>query len=486
MNPWSAFSEETISVYVDEFSLKMAKIQNVSGKELISGVYYKNVSGLSETEMAQEILTGMKALKSRKKEVSLVLSSKYVITKNIEVPSTDEKEIKDIVRLQAGRHTPYSKEEIVVDYLNLEVILERYTKLLLVIVSNENAKRKTDLLQLAKLEINAVYLASESLAMGATQSSSFLHSTGEGTTALIYLDSNHTDLMILNKRRLFFIRNIPIGLNQLEESESENIKRLFEELKKTCDAYKNDESGEMPERFLMAGIEVPQAEFLCKLIEEEFKVSATIFRMKDEIAVSEEAKTQLSGYHQVSLLEVMLAALFNRELSVDLTPHDLKIRKAFRQKGQDIFIAGILVMVIFVLLVGTCLTKIYFRSSYLDNLHKNFEIKNKEAQELVVLSEQTRIIIDFKKRKGISLLILKELQTLLPNDIYLNEISLDAKGHLTIKGTSELMSRVFSLVTEFENSPYFKNVKTDYTKSRKVDNKDIADFGFSANLEGEF
>src|SRR3972149_3451470 len=51
------------------------------------------------------------------KEVVCVVPSKLLITKNVDMPSRDRKEIDKIVDLQAGRFTPYSRNEIVIDYL---------------------------------------------------------------------------------------------------------------------------------------------------------------------------------------------------------------------------------------------------------------------------------------------------------------------------------------------------------------------------------
>jgi Tfp pilus assembly protein PilN len=130
------------------------------------------------------------------------------------------------------------------------------------------------------------------------------------------------------------------------------------------------------------------------------------------------------------------------------------------------------------------LTKIYFRNSYLKEIHKNFQIKEKEAEELVLLSEDTRKMENFNAKRGRAIKVLDQLQTMLPQEMYLGEIQMTPDEKVSIKGTSEFMSAVFSFVTEFEGNPYFKNVNTDYTKSRKEADKDVSDFGITANIEG--
>ena len=100
-----------------------------------------------------------------------------------------------------------------------------------------------------------------------------------------------------------------------------------------------------------------------------------------------------------------------------------------------------------------------------------------------MLSDQVRLVNDFKSKRGVASSVFNELQRILPPQMYLSEITLTPDNHLTVKGTSELMSVIFSFVTDFEKSEYFKTVTSDYTKSRKENDKDVSDFGLSAVLE---
>jgi Tfp pilus assembly protein PilN len=72
--------------------------------------------------------------------------------------------------------------------------------------------------------------------------------------------------------------------------------------------------------------------------------------------------------------------------------------------------------------------------------------------------------------------IIHELYRLIPQEIYLNGITLDSGGNLSVVGVSESMSKVFALVTALEDSPFFEGVKTKSTASKKVGGKDMATF----------
>jgi|GEM_PF-4308133 len=478
----SLFSE-SVNALIDDHGLKMAKFRTSSGKRLVVDVYYKPLEVLIPQKLAHELRLGLISLKAKNRRVGLLIPSKHAITKNVEVPSLDPEEIGNIVRLQAVRHTPYSREEVIVQHINLEVMLERYTKVLLVIISNETVRRRTDSIELAGLEIEAVHLTSEVLAASVTDTPPPAADGSEGTTALIHLEAEDTELVIVYAAKPYFIRSIPVGLIHLKQDRAAALQQLTDEFKKTYEAYLSEEHGRTIGRFIFSGIRGPEMDALSKALRDSFPVPGAVRRIEDMVALTPEAAEKMATYPQVGFGELLFDGSTEKPPQVDLLPDDLKVRRTFRNKGRDIFIAGVFVLIMFGLVVSTFLVKIYFRSGYLREMTANFEIKQREARELDALSEQTRQVREFTSKKRFGIRVLDELETLLPKEMYLSEIALTDDGKIQIKGTSELMSTVFSFVTEMENNPHFKTVTSDYTRSRKEGDKDVCDFGLSANWE---
>ena len=82
-----------------------------------------------------------------------IVSASLAITKNIEIPSCDHAEIREIISLQSRAGTPpYSREEIIVDYVDLGAYKNSYTKILLVIVARNIVKRHYETLSKAGLK----------------------------------------------------------------------------------------------------------------------------------------------------------------------------------------------------------------------------------------------------------------------------------------------------------------------------------------------
>lgn len=477
MSKTSFVGQDELLVYLDGITLKMATVRDSGGRREIQHVFYSDVSQLDETGLVDEAVKGLAAVHARRRDARVVVTSKFAITKSVEVPSFDPQEIEAIIKLQSSRHTPYSKEEMVCAHLSLEEVLERYTKALLVIISLGNIKKHLDVLQLAGIEIASVEVAFEGVARGIVQAGLIID--GEVTGAVL-VDTDHSDLIVLCKSKPFFVRSVGIGLKQLQNAASRT--ELAAELHKSIEAFQAAESGRVVGKVFLIGPDSAEINRLGAEVKSACGVPTEAIRAVDHVATSNSSRSSEAGMFEAPV-DVLLFAASGSAGSMDFIPDDLKTRRSFRHRANQILTAGTLIMVIAALFVGVFGAKVYLKTSYIHALDKNFASKNQEAERLMKLSEQNQLIREFTAQKGKTLKALTDLETILPREMYLNEFNLDAEGKLALKGTSELMSRVFSFVTEFENNPRFKNVKNDYAKSRKVDGKDMTDFGLSANLE---
>ena len=144
-------------------SLTIASATSLSKKE-ISGIFSKNINSLNDDEISKIIKQGFTELKIKNPKIICVITSQLAITKNIEIPSTDPQEIKEIINLQAGRHTPYAREEIIIDHINIGTYKNSYTKILLVIVARAAVKRHYEILAKIGLKPEKVFLPLRRLA----------------------------------------------------------------------------------------------------------------------------------------------------------------------------------------------------------------------------------------------------------------------------------------------------------------------------------
>ena len=112
--------------------------------------------------------------------------------------------------------------------------------------------------------------------------------------------------------------------------------------------------------------------------------------------------------------------------------------------------------------------------TYSDKIRFYYALKGRDGK--------SGIVKDYMSNRLVSLETVNELYRLIPEEIYLNNITLEDDGTVTIQGVSESMSRVFSFVTALEESDFFKSVKTNSTAAKKDRGKDVATFELSFKL----
>jgi len=140
-------------------------------------------------------------------------------------------------------------------------------------------------------------------------------------------------------------------------------------------------------------------------------------------------------------------------------------------------------MVIFFQVCLIFVSKIYYADSYLKQLKEKYKERIEEADSIRFLSAKTSSVRAYLVGKHDTVQILGRLYDLLPDEIHLTGIKIDEAGKIFLKGTSESMSGVFAFVTELENDPFYKGVKTEFTESRKEKEKDWSDFGIGMVIE---
>ncbi len=459
-------------------------------EEFLRAAYFKggeclhasvhDVRGVADEEIAKifKNLTGQLRLK-KNLPVILVIAPGATTNKNIEIPSVDREEIKSIINLQAGRHTPYSREEILVDYINIGVFQRNYSKVLLVIINRNIIKKPLNLLTQVNLKLNQVLFAPEAIAHFYT--GAFHLEKSAAPTGIIDIANTSTDFIIIFQGAAITCRSIPVGFDHLIKEGQAGADRLLGELKKSIEAYQGEDIEKPPQEYFLTTNHAKCQELLPLLksfLKGDVSIGSYLPYVKINLAAGKMAEESND-----SLLSVIASGRFAGNCRIDLVPEEVKMQRNIEAQGREVITSAILTVLIIVSLCIFFVNKIYFKSTILNHLKANYSSTHKEAEVLEQLSEKTRIVKDFMNSRLASLDVIKELYNLIPNEMYLNNITIDDKGTIVIQGTSESMSRVFGLVTALENSKMFKEAKTNSTSAKKERGKDVAAFEITFRLE---
>ncbi|MCM8800548.1 MAG: pilus assembly protein PilM [Candidatus Omnitrophica bacterium] len=480
INPFSQISRDLVGIDLSTHTLKMSHLRVYPNRKELLNLTYRNISGLSDIEIARLISDCLLEFKANKPYIANIISSNLVITKNIEIPSTNPYEIHQIINLQAGRHTPYSKEEIIVDYIDIGIFKQSYTKVLLVILVRSNLKRQYYLLEKAGLNVEKTFFAAE--AFSGLLFKPFQQEAQDAPINLIHIDEIFTDFVIVLKDRPIFIRNIPIGAQHISQEGQRYFSRFIEEAKRSLESYQSEDIERIPKLAILYGA-IQDIAQLSSLLSEGLNLPVRIASYYQNLILSERARKVLLETKHLSFLPVIAPLLDWQTLKVDFIPEEIRLKKEIKERAKDLVKTGILSLAVFVLIFFILITKIYFKGAYLSKLNLRYQQLEDEAKKLQGDFAKISLIRNYLANRGYSLEVLMEIYNLLPLELQLDDLRFDLQGRFNLKGTSEKMSSVYSFVDAMEKSRYFKAVKLKYTTKRKEGSKDLTDFEISCLLE---
>ncbi len=456
-------------------SLKMALLKAGPRPE-VAGLIVRDIRGLADPEISRLVLGGRKEFACRSAGTALIVPSPIVISKNIEIPSTDSRELREIVNLQAARHTPFSREEIIIDYIPLGTYKQNYTKILLLIVTSAAIKKQLALLEKAGIRPERVLLSQEGIGYFCGRAAK----TEPGdVSGFVHIDDCSTDFSVVQNDRIFFIRSIPLGKQQLAEDRVKTGPRFLEEIRRSLETYR----AECVDRDLRSVFVAGAVEGLDNLdiaLEAELKLPVKVLSYWNSFHRS--AVRPLSGGENVSFLDVIAPLAAFPECKVNLLPEEVRIRRSLQQRGMDLFTSGILLLSLLAMLLFISMGRLYLKSEYLKNFEAHYKSLSGNARELEKVFQQNSMIRAYLSGRGYSVKVLSELHDLTPLNMGLNDIRFDREGKFTVRGTSDSMSTVFTFVDLLEKSKYFTDVKTKYTTKRQEGKMDVTDFEINALL----
>jgi Tfp pilus assembly PilM family ATPase/Tfp pilus assembly protein PilN len=471
---------DIIAIEFNASSVKVVYIKVSPNKKELLRVFYRDTNGLSDLEISRSIRSCINELQLKNPEVINVIPSQMVIPKNIEVPSINQKEIKEIINLQAGHHTPYSREEVTVDYIEIGVYKNSYTKILLIILARNVMKRHSDILEKAGLRMTRALFASEGI-------SCFMFKTArldntEAPFCVVQVDAAFSDFTVVLKGKAIYIRSVPLGTQHFAEDREITRIRFVEEMRRSMEAYQSENIERPPVLCFLTGA-IEEIRGIEQDLNNALRIPSRMSAYFSNINVPENVMKEVSQFKRISFLDPVSAVLSLDDVKVDLMPEEIKLRRNLEERGKGLIKTGIYVMALLVMLVIILVSKIYLKGAYLKNLDRTYQTLNQEASVLEKDFSEIGMIKEYLLNRGYSIDVLSELHSVSPLSVRLEDIRFDAQGKLALRGVAQTMSDVFNFVDSLEKSKLFKDVKTKYTSMRREGAKDVADFEISCSLE---
>ena len=460
-----------LTISINEGVIKLAQGTSSGNVEKIARGSFTVNSGVDE---AAKTLKTLLVPFNRKAPVICVVPASAATAKNIEVPSTDPEEIKSIINLQASRHTPYSREEVLISYINLGLNASNNTRILLVIVHRPGVKERIEILEKAGLNVDKVLFVPEAQARFYAKALNLKKEAPP--VGVIDFSLNATSFIVIAKGTLLFVRHIPIGIKGILEG-AEATAKLQDELMKSMDAFTQEAGKEAPNSYTVTTKHEAVGNILAALKDTlglEFQVSEFAHFIKGSGDVR---KKLLSDFGDDSFLDVIAPAASAGKCEINLMPEEMILKRSVDQQSKEASKSGVAAIIIMLLVGAIIMSNIYFKDTYLNkNLREQFAPQKEQVQSLEEQMNKSKLVRGYIKNRMVSLDIIDDLYTITPHTTYLNNIVVDEDGTVTIDGISDSTALVYTYLQSLQDSPKFKEAKLRSTSPKKDNGKDVATF----------
>ena len=470
-----------ICISLSDETLKIVEVKGSAPSAKIAQCVAVTIAGMAEADVSTTIQKSLKGFNTKSASVVLMVPPSITTSKNIEIPSTDEEEIKSIVNLQATRHTPYTREEIQVGFVNIGIFKGSFTKVLLVIANRLQIKSQIDAIEKAGVKVKKVLFAPEAIAQFYGSSKQVKRQTGP--VGVIDIAQNNSNFVIIANGKAVAYRNILIGRNQLA-SDSSAQDKLADELKLTVEAYEGEGIDQVPSSFIFSSDD-DLTKGLQGFLKTKLDWNIGFFPYTAQAKAGRSILGKLSNeYASNSFLDVVATAATAATARINLIPEEVQLQKSIEEQGRAIFKTAMMALTLLILVASIFAVRMHFVNQRLSKLQTDYEDSRAKVEALETQSKKTKLIRGYLNSRMDSLDTIKELYKYVPKDVYLTRITMEESGQISVQGVSEIGSTVYNLNKKFKESNLFQNADVKSKKAKKDRGKDAHAFEIVLELDG--
>lgn len=438
-------------------------------------------SGNTDLEIGIKIRTFLRAHFFKPTDV-VVLHPSYNLTSRIlNLPSTDAKEIRDIIDLQAVKQTPYSREEITTGFRILESDPSGYSKVLLAISHRDLAASYYRAIEMAGFQARCIHIAIEGLRGWFEALRNRDPQKYDKPMVLLDVDWSTTEFMLFQKGKLVFNRNISMGVRHLGETADKLPDDFLREIQRSLEGGQAELKDETISGVILSSMS-PKGQGMTAHISRELNLPVeNISSLNPFDAAIPKGVHKSLAQAACSFSSILGFGFDPNPAAINLIPNQLETKKGLENRAKDLAILGTMMLALVTLLSIISFEKIYKKDQYLRNLNSEHAQVAASAEDTERMIAKMQVAADQMSSGTYFLDVLYDVTEVLPSSLYLTSLQYQTKdSSLVVRGISDEMSSVFKLITTLEGTPHLEAVKTRNVAKRKVKDKEVVEFEISA------
>ena len=390
------------------------------------------------------------------------------------LPSTDPKEIRDIVELQAEKHTPYAKDEVLTDFKVIDRDRSGYSKVLLVIAHQDVIHRAVRLAEASGWTLERVGSELEGLVSWSQRAKHAPVQGGKPSAAslIIDVDGATTVLLVVARNQLQFQRSLAMGIQQLQADTAAAAERLVAELQRSLEALDAEGAARIQDIVLTGPVD-HLAEAKAK-IEAALDLPVSLVAAWEGCLLSEGLRGRLERLPDVSFAS--LAGLAMETGQLDLTPRTTKLRQAFEARAKALVLLGCQAVGALILLSLLFIGRAQKEERHYRLLRQLYDRTAPEAHVVEEALQEVVFVEEGLRSQGQLLKAIDGMAKLSPPEIQWNSFTYTRGDTMVLNGTAETLPKIYEFSGSLASSGLFGDVEPRRVSKRKSGDRDMTDF----------
>lgn len=452
--------------------LKMARAENAR----ITGLWFRRVEGDPVLALAGLL----RELPGESGTVIAILPRPMATLRVLEFPSIDPHEIRDMVELQIGRLTPYSRDEMVADFKIIGSERAGYGRVLLAIAPSSAARQRFGLPEECGLTVERLTVGTEALMNAAALRE-------QPDVGVLDIDSNAAEFCVRHGGQPVYSRTIPVGATALATQAVEEEHRFLQEFHRAVDSYRNENPGARIETVLVTGAALPSEDWLARL-RTEAGVAMEVAPPDGDLLDERRATLAAAAAAGVSLSAVLGAARAPDQLGLNLIPETVLSRRNLEKRARQLTGLGILILALLTLAALSLEGRMVRRQQLLNELRRQVAETSPAAARVEGQTHKVLVAGSRLDARKTAVRVLAELHALIPETVTLTAIQIDRTTPpgqdvptlaIILRGQAPTVGDTVRLVGVLEESPMLTNVRS----TRTVTGKEKTDFEITCEVE---
>ena len=420
-------------------------------------------------DVSRVIANALKTQKFIRGPVVACLPRHLVNVRILELPSVKPEEVTDMLELQVGKQTPYSKDEISFDYRYAGGQREGYSRLMLVIVQRSVLRERFYILEEAGLKVDRMSVGSEGLLNW------YAATAGDGrqeAEVLLDVDAGFSDFAVVHNGQMVFTRSILIGASHLAEDLDKWREKLAHEIRQSIEMCRAENGGVDPVRLLVTGAGARIPALAPELGSQVGLAAETVDSTKSAAKWPASPSLEAPEYAGISLTALVGMAMAPEQLEMHLVPDSIKLRQDLVTKTRLITLLGMLVMTLMLTLSFWLISRAYLARERLLLLRGNLRELEPVVQRVAGMLGVVRAVEERRRPDLTAVSQLAELHPLVPAGITLDGIEIHVdEGRLVVGGTASTRQDIRDMINALERSALYKDVKESMASRRGEDGR---------------